>query len=665
MKKVYKLKNLDNPNTAIEIEDSLSIKEGVVSVALNYSTSSLYIETNYGSKEPYLISSLIRKIDKNIRIINPDEYKNNVIAFTIIFIGIGLTLGTLGLVLDIKLLILLSYILIQGNSIIREAVYFKERKYFNQNIINILASIAIFITHRYLEGLILITVLEISNIIRVLINYKYDKYFEDSLIIDYDLVDIKRSDNIIRTSPESIQKGDIIITRVGEIIPIDGNIVKGTATINTEFQTGKSNMIKLSKGDYVLSGNMVLNGLLEIEATTDFEHSIANRTINILNDSINTPLEKNRFIKTIKSTSLLLIIISFIYLLISTLVFSKDIEIALYNTLSILLLTEVTSSIISIPIIYNIVVLKLSKIGIIIKNHNTISSISKIREIIFNNSTIFSKKKNKDYVLKVLNKKYNKDEILDYYAKSEQLAGNIYTDVIGYYEIPSSRRGIRNYELLKHNIIYYECNKDKIYVGDYHLLDTKKKDDYIYLKINNKIVAKLTTKENVKEDTINTIEDLKNNNIKTILYTTQDEHNVKAIVSDLNIDEIKYKLNFDDKYLNLKEEIIHNKNITCLIGSTKNDVSSLELADIGISLYGIDNPITTSSDIVFKDGELNKLIELINNSNKANNRIKSNIILSLIIKLILLILIIIGINKVFIIPIISIILYILTTIRVK
>jgi Cd2+/Zn2+-exporting ATPase len=564
----------------------------------------------------------------------------------------GIAFGILGLITNIKLLVIISYILILTDIITKTIIDITENKKINIGIIVIISSIVIYFTNYLKEGLILVTLYELSKILEIILkeisNYNIDRYTNYKT----DKVTIKRNDEEITINPENINKGDIIIVSVGEKIPVDGIIKDGTSTIDTSFLTGHSNIKKVTEEDLVYSGCTNLFDTIEIEALSDYDNSIATYTYETINESFKTKIKKDPYYRINLIITILIVLISITYLLVSIFL-NKDLNNTIYKTISIFLLAETSANIISIPILYNIGVALSEHRGIIIKDRNLISKLFKTKEIIFSKTNLFTKDNNKEYSLTIHNKKYSKNRILDYYAKGEYSAAKPFTNVIEYYDLKPTRRGITDYKETK-NTISYIYKKDKIEI------ELKNKNTYL-LNINDKLISTLEIKEGIKEQALITIEELKKDNIKTLLITDEEESSIKTLSNNINIDTIKYELNTDQRYIELKEELIHTKGTILFISNNKEDASSLELSDIGISLNCYNNKyLSSASDISIKDEDLTKIITLLKISKKINKNIIINLIISYILKIILSILLIFNILYIPIIILVNIFISIIT-----
>ena len=101
---------------------------------------------------------------------------------------------------------------------------------------------------------------------------------------------------VIIRDPLSIKKGDIIIVKNGEKIPVDGEIIKGSTSLNTSALTGEAKLSQATIGDYVLSGNINVGGLIEIEAKKEYSESTISKIIDLIENSTNHKAKTENFI---------------------------------------------------------------------------------------------------------------------------------------------------------------------------------------------------------------------------------------------------------------------------------------------------------------------------------------------------------------------------------
>src|SRR5699024_12040238 len=84
---------------------------------------------------------------------------------------------------------------------------------------------------------------------------------------------------------EDINVGDIILIKPGEKIPLDGNIIQGSSSVNEATITGESLPVNKTIGDTVYAGTMNDNGSLTIEITRLVEDTTLAKIIHLVEEA--------------------------------------------------------------------------------------------------------------------------------------------------------------------------------------------------------------------------------------------------------------------------------------------------------------------------------------------------------------------------------------------
>jgi len=85
---------------------------------------------------------------------------------------------------------------------------------------------------------------------------------------------------------EKIARGDIVVVRAGERIPVDGTVMEGEALVDEAFITGRAEPAHRKKGDTLYAGTLLQQGLLRIRADRVGEETYLNRMIRLVEDSL-------------------------------------------------------------------------------------------------------------------------------------------------------------------------------------------------------------------------------------------------------------------------------------------------------------------------------------------------------------------------------------------
>ena len=99
---------------------------------------------------------------------------------------------------------------------------------------------------------------EIGKILEEKAINKTRKSISDLMDIKPEYANLKEKNQINQVSPAEVNVGDIVIVKQGEKVPLDGIVLKGTASLNTASLTGESKPQDVKENDEVLSGSIVI-----------------------------------------------------------------------------------------------------------------------------------------------------------------------------------------------------------------------------------------------------------------------------------------------------------------------------------------------------------------------------------------------------------------------
>ena len=114
---------------------------------------------------------------------------------------------------------------------------------------------------------------------------KSRKSIKDLMNIKPEYANLKTENDIKKVSPEEVKKGDTILIKEGEKVPLDGIVTKGTADLNTASLTGESKLTQVSENKNVLSGSIVVDGMIEVKVTEKYENSTVSRILDLVENA--------------------------------------------------------------------------------------------------------------------------------------------------------------------------------------------------------------------------------------------------------------------------------------------------------------------------------------------------------------------------------------------
>lgn len=653
MKYKYRLKNLDCPNCANKIECELNKQKSIIDAKVNFSKLELTIETNQTDNPKDLISSIIKKIEPDVEILNTKEEINNsnTLKYKIIRLSLGIIFSLLGVFLFkntlSKIFIIIGFIILLSKTATNAIKSLIKSHDINENLLVTISCIGAYFTNNINEGLMVIILYEIGKLLEYIAIDNSRKSISELMDIKPEYANLKIDNKITKVNPEEVKVGDTIVVLEGEKVPLDGIILSGHAKLNTQTITGESNLKEVKQKDTILSGSINVKGLLEIKVTSKYESSTVSKILELTETATDKKAKLETLITKIsKIYTPLVLILAIIVIITFPILFNLSIKESLYRVLVFLVISCPCAIAISVPLSYFSALGTSSKKGILIKGSDYLDSLGNIKEIIFDKTGTITTGKFLDYKLELLDKKYQEEEIITYLVSGEILSNHPIAKSITTIFKDIKVLKVTNFKEISGKGITYKIKNKLVKVGTSNFCQIKDNTSAIYISVNNTPVAKLELADKIKDDAKDTISKLKDLGIKTKMFTGDDKEIATNIAAKVGIDEVHYELLPQDKFRLLEKDLEKIDGVVVFVGDGINDTPSLALADIGISMGGLgsDSAISTS-DIVIMNDKLEKIIEAINISKKTTKIIKQNLIFALSIKVLVLILSAIGISS--------------------
>ena len=647
----YRLHNLDCANCANKIEEHLNKLPNIEDVRVNYSKLTLSFSSNEKDLKKY-ITSKIQEVEPDVTLLELDEEQNDEVIFDIIKLVIGLFITLIAYVNHDTLgdiLYVIAYIIFLYEIFIKAIKLLFKSFTIDENLLITISCIGAYFTHNTLEGLMVVILYDIGEILEHLAVNKSRKEIANLMDIKPEYANLKVKDEIVKVNPSNVKVGDNIIVKKGEKVPLDGIVIEGSTSLNTVALTGESRPLEVKKGSEVLSGCINIGDVILLKVTNLYEDSTVSRILDLVENATNRKAHTENFVaKAAKIYTPIVIILAILVALTFPIIFDISKSDAIYRALSFLVISCPCAIAISVPLSYFTGIGAASKEGILIKGSDYLDSFKNINKIVFDKTGTLTTGKFDSYNLIILDDTYKKEEIINYYVNGESLSTHpLANSIIHNFNVKPNNKQIHNFKEIAGKGLTYEINNQKVAIGSSSFIKVPTKDDSIYLKIDEDIIAKLELTDTIKKEAKNTISYLNKMNITPYMYTGDNKDTALNIASSLGIKEVEYELLPENKYQLLAQLIKNNKKgKVAFIGDGINDAPSLALSDIGISMGNIGSAAAIeASDVVLINDDISKLITAHQISKKTNHIIKENLIFALLTKIIVLILAALGISS--------------------
>lgn len=650
MKYKYKLSSLDCAGCALNIEKKLNENSDIKSASVNFSKLLITVETD--SKNPKkLVSSIVNMVEPDSKVLDLNEVVENksklkfhvvrlILGILFSIIGIFVFEGKLG-----KIFIILGYAILLYRTFTNAVKLLIKTKTINENLLVMISCVGAYFTNNIHEGLMVIILYEIGKILEEVAVNNSRKSISSLMDIKPEYANLKVGKRIEKVDPNLVNTDDIIIVKKGEKLPLDGIIVKGSASLDTAALTGESKLRIVKEGDAVLSGSINMEGLIEVKVTSAYENSTVSKILELTENASDRKAKTENFVGAAAKIYTPIIIILAILIVLILPLFKVSFNDALYRALVFLVVSCPCAIAISVPLGYFSGIGRASLDGILVKGSDYLEALSDVSEIVFDKTGTITSGIANGYELDILDNKYKKDDVINYLVKGEMLSNHpVAKSILKIFNQKVKADDVKNFKEHSGKGLSFEIKKDKFKIGSSSFVKSKINDNRIYLSINESVVAALKLIDDVKKDSPKAIEELKNMNIKTFMFTGDNKDVALEIAKRANIDNVKYEMLPIDKYNELEKLIKNNKKKTAFVGDGINDAPSLALSSVGISMGGVgSSSAIEASDVVIMNDSLLKIPKAIKISKLTKKIIKQNLIFAIGVKVLVLLLSFLGI----------------------
>ena len=646
----YNINNLDCANCAREIEEALNERSDFKNASVNFSTC----KVSYESEKSFTLEEL----NKIIKEVEPDAYltENKVdnvkkeFHLSIFLIAIIISAFTyfFDLPRNVKLVLyIISYALLLYRPVINAIKLLLKKNGINENALISISCTGAFLLGEVMEGIMVISLYTIGKLLEEKAINKSRKSINDLLNIKEPYANLKTGKTFKKIPVEEVKINDVIVVKKGEKIPVDGVVVKGSSLLDMTALTGESNLVQKNVGDEVLSGSINSKDIIEIKAISEFKDSTVSKIIELLETATDKKSKTETTITKISKIYTPLVIgLALLIAVFLPVVSNTSLTASIYRSLTFLVISCPCAIAISIPLSYFTAIGVASKKGILIKGSNYLDNLSNITSIIFDKTGTLTNGSFNVSSIEItddnLKDKYTMDEIINILIKGESYSNHpIANSIIKLKDIEIDNSDVLDFKEITGGGISFTLDKKHITIGSSKMCACQN-NAMIHLNIDGKHVASITIDDGIKANTKNVIKYLKDNNIRTYMFTGDKKDIALDIGKKLEIDDIKYEMLPQDKF-KYYENISKENNITVFVGDGINDAPVLKRADIGISMGEVGSDVAIeASDIVIMGDDLAKIPTAISISKYTKKIIKQNLIFAMTVKILILLLSVLG-----------------------
>lgn len=451
--------------------------------------------------------------------------------------------------------------------------------------------------------------------------------------------------NIIKDGVEKsvdvsdLVKGDIVLVRPGEAIPVDGIIIEGSSLVDQSAITGESIAVNKGIGDEVISASINKQGSFKFKASRVGEDTTISQIISLVNDANETKAPIARIADKVAAIFVPLVIVIAIATFVIWTLASKNIEFALNLMIAVLVISCPCALGLATPMAIMVATGKSAQLGLLFKNAESLENLHKTNTILLDKTGTITE--GKPVVTDVATDLDEKNFLEVAYSIEINSEHPLSSAVVAYAKEKSVRQlEVNNFKAISglgisgqiSDRTYLSGNErlmteNNISLGKYEKLALRYSEEgktSMYFSDGEKIIGLIAAQDIPKESSRKAIRELKNLGYELIMLTGDNERTAEAIRKDLAIDKKFAQVLPQDKDKVVRKLQKEGKKVT-MVGDGINDAPALARADIGVAIASGTDIAIDSCDVVLIKNSLLDLVESIKLSQMTIKIIKENL----------------------------------------
>ncbi|MBX0359486.1 cadmium-translocating P-type ATPase [Halobacillus sp. Nhm2S1] len=662
----YKIDGMDCGSCAMTIEKHLSKNPAVHDVQVQFSTGKMQIQHTTSPKE--IIKEVGRAgFQASLEGKRGDRHEQPVkskgtstTTLSGLFLGFGFIGSLTNLPADFITAFYAAAILIGGFKPARSAFYAIKSGSLDMNVLMASAAIGAALIGEWFEGAMVVWLFALGNTLQ---NRSIERTRESirSLInLTPKEATVKSGNQLVRKAVEVVGVGEVIIVKPGEKIPLDGEVVTGTSSVNQAPITGESLPVDKQTGDIVYAGTVNESGSLEVEVTKLVEDTTIAKIIHLVEEAQEKRAPTQAFVDRFARvyTPIVFTLALLVMVLPPLFGFGTWGE-WLYKGLALLVVACPCALVISTPVAIVSAIGNAAKNGVLIKGGTFLEKAGTIKAIAFDKTGTLTEGRPKVSEMHALG--ISESELIRVARTIEEYSTHPIAQAITTY---AAKRNIAAIEGEDFQSIAGKGAKAKLAGVEYFagspklfedmqvpLSDIKERMDQlqkeghtiVVVGTSEKALGLIAVADTIRDITVQSIQKLKQVGMQEMVMLTGDNKGTAdKIARETGVDRYFAELLPEDKVSAVKKLQAEGKRVA-MVGDGINDAPALATSDLGIAMggAGTDTAMETA-DIVLMADNLEKLPHTIRLSRKALKIIKQNVWFSLVTKLAALMLIFPG-----------------------
>ena len=427
---------------------------------------------------------------------------------------------------------------------------------------------------------------------------------------------VVRDGKEISISIEEVVKGDIVLVRPGEKIPVDALVLEGESAVDESALTGESIPVDKTAGSNVFSATVNCSGFLKCRAVKVGEDTTFSKIIETVKNISATKAPAAKAADKISAVFVPCVMAIALITAVVWLITGSDIGTALTRGISVLVVSCPCALGLATPVAIMAGSGKAARYGILFKNAEALQETGRINYAVLDKTgTITVGRPQVTDV--ILNEGVKREELIALAAAVEHKSEHPIAKAITEYaaseniSVPESAnfqsvtgKGVQA-EINGEIVTGQRWNKEELAVSD----DISKGKTVVMFSKGKQVLGAVAIADTVKKESEKAVTELKKMGIHVVMLSGDNCETAEAVGKSVGIDEVIAEVMPDEKGETVKKLLQKGK--TAMVGDGINDAPALSAADVGIAIGAGTDVAIESADVVLVKSRLTDVVSAV------------------------------------------------------
>jgi Cu+-exporting ATPase len=439
---------------------------------------------------------------------------------------------------------------------------------------------------------------------------------------------------------EEVVKGDTIVVKPGQSVPVDGVITFGNSSLDESMLTGESIPVEKKAGDKVIGASINKSGYFKFEAQNVGDDTTLSQIIRLVEEASSSKAPISKLADKISSIFVPVVIGIAVLATVVWLVLGATFEFALSIGIAVLVISCPCALGLATPTAIMVGTGKGAENGILIKSAEALEIAHQIQTVVMDKTGTITE--GKPRVTDMVTSGINETEMLKIAASAEKGSEHPLADAI--VEEAKNRNlelyQVKNFQALPGQGLEAEINGKNYYLGNLRLLNEQKiningfeeKSEKfaeegktpLYFADEKNVLGIIAVADVVKKTSKKAIQEFEAMGIEVVMLTGDNKKTAEAIRKQLGISRAIAEVLPQDKEREIRKIQDQGRKVA-MIGDGINDAPALARADVGIAIGAGTDVAIESADIVLIRSDLLDAVTAVQLSKSTIKNIKQNL----------------------------------------